>query len=275
VRPDEKMILAELSKRKDVETVMLDVRKLQFRLDANGSGFDVDVALERCINHSRAVHAMKLLESSGIRCVNSYQVGSVCGDKLLTSVALHEASVFQPEFRVAFTESTALDAMEEMGYPVVLKPAVGSWGRLLSKVNDRDAAESLLEHKSILGTYHHSIFYIQKYVPKPDRDIRSFVVGDECIAAIYRSSKHWITNTARGAVAENCPVTDEVREISLAAARAVGGGVVAVDLFETEDGLLANEVNYTMEFRNSVSVTGVNIPERIVDYTVRAARGEV
>jgi [lysine-biosynthesis-protein LysW]--L-2-aminoadipate ligase len=167
-----------------------------------------------------------------------------------------------------------MNAIEEMGYPVVLKPAVGSWGRLLSKVNDRDAAESLLEHKTVLGSYHHSIFYIQKYIEKQGRDIRSFVVGDECIAAIYRTSEHWITNTARGGVATNCPVTDEISTLSLKSANAVGGGIVAIDLFETGKGLLVNEVNYTMEFKNSITTTGVNIPEKIVDYVLKVARGE-
>jgi [lysine-biosynthesis-protein LysW]--L-2-aminoadipate ligase len=151
----------------------------------------------------------------------------------------------------------------------VLKPAVGSWGRLLARVNDRHAAEALLEHKEILGSYHHSTFYIQEYVEKPDRDVRAFVVGDETICAIHRHSAHWITNTARGARTSNCPVTDELHDICLRAARSVGGGVLAIDLFETPTGYLVNEVNYTMEFRNSVGVTGVPIHERIVDYTLR------
>ena len=154
----------------------------------------------------------------------------------------------------------------------MLKPAVGSWGRLLSRINDRQAAETVLEHKAILGSYHHSIFFAQKYVEKGGRDIRSFVVGDECIAAVYRTSDHWITNTARGATTSNCPVTAELAELSLRAAEAVGGGVLAVDLFETPEGLLVNEVNYTMEFRNSVGVTGVDIPERIVSYLLSADR---
>jgi len=152
---------------------------------------------------------------------------------------------------------------------VVLKPAVGSWGRLLAKVNDRDAAEALLEHKVTLGSFHHGAFYVQEYVEKGGRDIRSFVVGDETICAIYRASKHWITNTARGGAASNCPVTPEIDEISRAAARAVGGGVVAIDLFESDRGILVNEVNYTMEFRNSIDATGVNIPARIVDYVIQ------
>jgi len=156
----------------------------------------------------------------------------------------------------------------------VLKPAVGSWGRLLAKISDRDAAEALLEHKDTLGSYQHAIFYIQEYVDKPSRDIRSFVVGDETICAIYRESSHWITNTARGGKARNCPVTPEIDRLSRAAARAVGGGVLAIDLLEHPDGMVVSEVNYTMEFRNSIDTTGVDIPGRIIDYVLRVGELE-
>ena len=162
--------------------------------------------------------------------------------------------------------------MDELGYPCVIKPTTGSWGRLISKINDRDAAEAILEHKQILGSYHHSIFYIQEYVEKKGRDIRSFVVGNECIAAIYRHAEHWITNTARGGKTSNCPVDDALHEISVRAANACGGGVVAIDVFETNQGYSINEVNYTMEFRNSIDVTGVNIPAKIVDYVLEVGR---
>ncbi len=252
---------------------MIDDRSIQFNIGKDK--YDIDVLIERSINHSRALHAMRLFESAGVKCVNSYDVATICGDKLLTSVALADAKVPQPEVRVAFTEETALTAIEEMGYPVVLKPAVGSWGRLLSKVNDRDAAESILEHKTVLGSYHHSIFYIQKYVEKKGRDIRSFVIGDECIAAIYRSSPHWITNTARGGKAEKCEVTDEIFKISVDAAKAVGGGVVAIDIFESDNGLMINEVNYTMEFKNSIDITGVNIPGCIADYVIKTGKEQI
>ncbi len=274
LRPEEKFLMKEIRSRSGVELELIDVRDLSFNLGKDT--FDFDVVLERCINHSRALYAIKLYESAGVRCLNNYNVALVCGDKLLTSDALAAHNVPQPEVRIAFTEESTLKTIEEMGYPVVMKPAVGSWGRLLSKINDRDAAESLLEHKTVLGSYHHSIFYVQQYIDKvKGRDIRSFVVGDECIAAIYRTSKHWITNTARGAEASNCPVTDEIRDLSLRAAKAVGGGIVAVDLLETKDGFLVNEVNYTMEFRNSIHTTRVNIPKLIIDYTLKVARGEV
>lgn len=272
VRPEEKLLIREFRQRPGVDLRMIDDRKLSFNLGRDR--FDLHVLLERCINHSRALHGLRLFESAGVRCVNSSLVAGVCGDKILTSVQLREHGVPQPEVRIAFTEQSTLEAIEEMGYPVVLKPAVGSWGRLLAKVNDRDAAESILEHKAILGTYHHSIFYIQQYVEKSGRDIRSFVIGDECVAAIYRYSGHWITNTARGGRAENCPVTDELRDLSVRAAKAVGGGIVAADLFETPEGLLVNEVNYTMEFRNSIDTTGVNIPGLIVEHVLAAAREE-
>jgi [lysine-biosynthesis-protein LysW]--L-2-aminoadipate ligase len=176
---------------------------------------------------------------------------------------------------MAFTPESALRAIETLGYPVVLKPAIGSWGRLLAKISDRDAAEALLEHKETLGSYQHAIFYIQEYVDKPARDIRSFVVGDETIGAIYRESDHWITNTARGGRARNCPITPELDQLSLAAARAVGGGVLAIDILEHADGLLVSEVNYTMEFRNSIETTGVDIPGRIVDFVVAVGRAAI
>jgi [lysine-biosynthesis-protein LysW]--L-2-aminoadipate ligase len=234
----------------------------------------VDVVLERCIQHGTALYALSILDAWCIPTVNSYETAEVCGNKLLTTMRLVRAKVPAPNTRIAFTPEAALDAAEQLGYPVVMKPLIGSWGRLVSKVNDREAAEAIVEHKDVLGNYLHSIYYVQEYVAKPGRDIRAFVVGDETICAIYRYSDHWITNTARGGRAENCPVTPELNELSVRAARAVGGGVVAIDLLERDGDLLVNEVNYTMEFRNSIDTTGVNIPAKVIDYVLEVAAGE-
>ena len=269
IRKEEKLLFDEF-RRQDLPFDRIDDRELI--LDLHHRQWDYDVILERCINHSRALHTLKYFNDCSVKTVNTYEVASTCGDKLLTTLALIRDGVPTPRVSVAHTPESALQAIEQLGYPVVLKPAVGSWGRLLSKVNDRDAAEAILEHKQTLGSYHHSIFYIQEYVDKRGRDIRSFVVGDETICAIYRTSTHWITNTARGGIATNCPVTPELNEISVRAAKAVGGGVVAIDLFETPDGLTVNEVNYTMEFRNSIDTTGVNIPAKVVDYIREVGR---
>jgi [lysine-biosynthesis-protein LysW]--L-2-aminoadipate ligase len=270
VRVEEKLLLAELESR-GVETKIIDDRELVLAVE-HRPDLDVDVILERCIQHGTALYALSVFDAWGVPTVNRYEVAEICGNKLLTTMRLIRDGVPSPRTRVAFTPESALAAIEELGYPVVLKPLIGSWGRLVSKANDREAAEAIVEHKDVLGNYLHSIYYIQEYIQKPGRDIRAFVVGDQTIAAIYRASPHWITNTARGGQASNCPVTPELDALCVGAARAVGGGVVAVDLLEAPEGLLVNEVNYTMEFRNSIDTTGVNIPAKIVDYVLEVAR---
>lgn len=266
IRAEEKLLFDGFARR-GVAIEKIDDRELVFELTAQPRHYDV--VLERCLHHSRALYSLRILNQWGVPTVNSYEVAMTCGDKINTTTALIAAGVPSPRTLIAFTPESALEAIERLGYPVVLKPAVGSWGRLLAKISDRDAAEALLEHKDTLGSYQHAIFYIQEYVDKPARDIRSFVVGDETICAIYRESSHWITNTARGGQARNCPVTAEIDRLSRAAARAVGGGVLAIDLLEHPDGMVVSEVNYTMEFRNSIDTTGVDIPGRIVDHVLR------
>lgn len=275
IRAEEKLIVQAFEQR-GITPDMIDVRRTVFDLHEQNRWTSYDAVLERCVSHSRAVAALQILGALGVPCVNNAQVAQICGSKLETSLALINAGVPTPAVKIAFTPNAALDAIEEIGYPAVLKPAVGSWGRLLAKINDREAAEAVLEHKETLGSYHHSIFYVQEYIDKPGADMRTFVIGDETICGITRRSAHWITNTARGGEAENCPITGEIDLLSRAAAQAVGGGIVAVDLLEDEDGrLLVNEVNYTMEFRNSIKPTGVDIAGRIADYVLATGSGEV
>ncbi len=273
IRTEEKLLFEELE-RHDQSYVRVDDRDEIF--DLQQREYPYDVVLERAIQHSRAVSMLKIFNDAGIPTVNSFQTAQICGDKFLTNQAVVHAGLPTPRALLAFTPETALNAIEQLGYPVVLKPVVGSWGRLVSKINDRQAAEAVIEHRTVLGNYQHSLFYIQEYIEKPGRDIRSFVIGDECICAIYRASDHWITNTARGGHASNCPVTPELADLSVRAAQSVGGGMVSVDILETQDGqLLINEINYTMEFRNSIDVTGVNIPGRMIEYVLAVGRGEV
>jgi [lysine-biosynthesis-protein LysW]--L-2-aminoadipate ligase len=229
--------------------------------------------LIRCLSHSRAYYVTRWLEQVGVPAVSSHHVVATCGDKMLTSAALQAAGVPIPRTVIAFTPEAAVAAIEGMGYPAVLKPLAGSWGRLLARVNDRDAAEAILEHKTTLGGYVHGVFYIQEYVDKPGRDIRTMVVGDQVVYAIYRRSDHWITNTARGGKAELCPLRPEIAHLSLAAARAVGGGIVAVDLLETADGqLLVNEVNHTPEFHGAAQATDADVAGKMVAYVLEKAR---
>jgi [lysine-biosynthesis-protein LysW]--L-2-aminoadipate ligase len=267
IRLEEKWLL-EAARERDLEVIKIKDDDIHFGLyENNGQNWqDLDVVLERCISHSRAFYSLKFFEQYGIPTVNRFEVCRMCGDKALTSLALASNSIPTPKTTIVFSREAAIDVIEKQGYPVVLKPVVGSWGRLMAKIENREMAESILEHKSVLGNYLHSIFYIQEYIEKPQRDIRTFVLGDEVIAGIYRNSEHWITNTAQGAKVSNCPITDELADLSIRAAQAVGGGALAIDIMEVEGGFTVNEVNYTMEFKNSVEPTGVDIPGKYIDY---------
>lgn len=270
MRVEEKLILQALRKR-GVTCDKVDVREVTFDLALSPLP-KYDVVLVRCLSHSQATYATRLLEMYGTRTVNAHRVIATCGDKIMTTLALQACGIPTPRAYVAMSEEAALEAVETLGYPAVLKPPIGSWGRLMAKVNDRQAAEAVIEHKKFLDGPQETPFYIQEYVDKPGRDIRTMVVGEEVIYAVYRNSSHWITNTARDGVARQAPLTGEIESLSLAAARAVGGGIVAVDLLERPDGsLLVNEVNHTPEFHGAMEAVNVDIAGRIADYVVRVA----
>jgi [lysine-biosynthesis-protein LysW]--L-2-aminoadipate ligase len=272
-RVEEKLITEALDAR-GVTYERFDPREISFELGASGpSGYDA--FLVRCLSHTEAYYATRWLEGLGIPTVSPHRTVATCGDKYLTSAALQEVGIPIPRTRLALSPEAALETIEEMGYPVVLKPLFGSWGRLLARVNDRDAAEALLEHKSTLGGYLHNVIYIQEYVNKPGRDIRAMVAGSEVVYAIYRQSEHWITNTARGGEPLPCPITDELAALATAAASAVGGGIVAVDLMEDAEGhLLVNEVNHTPEFHGARLAANVDIADRIVSYLLTVAEAK-
>ncbi len=269
IRVEEKLLLAEL-KSQGAEVEPLDVRSGKWSLDHPDPWKRFDVIFDRCLSHSQSLTIATILDAWGIPCINRSEVNRICGDKIEMSAVLQKHGIQQIPAHVAVSPESALELIESIGYPCVLKPAVGSWGRLLAKVNDRDSAEAILEHKSTLGSVGHSLFYIQPFIEKGGEDIRTFVIGDETICGILRKSEHWITNTARGATAAKCEITPEIDQLSVAAAKAVGGGMLAVDLFRTKDGkLLVNEINSSMEFRNSSEPTGVNIAERMIEFVLQ------
>lgn len=276
VRVEEKLLVEALRQR-NIEFDVIDDGELLFDLATPGATWRTyDAVLCRSVSQSRGLAVLHVLEHWGIPVFNSAAVTATCNDKLITTLALLKAGVPTPRTLLAFDAEHAVQGIEQLGYPAVLKPVTGSWGRLLARVNDRDAAEAVLEHQETLGSYQHHTHYIQEYIAKPQRDIRAFVVGGRTICAIYRTSAHWVTNTARGAVTSNCPVTADLDDLCVRAAQAVGGGILAVDILEDEErGFLVNEVNATMEFRNSIAPTGVDIPHAMLDYVLSQVREEV
>lgn len=228
-----------------------------------------DVVLQRCVSYFRNIHSTAALESAGHRVINPFFCAWTCGNKLFGSLALVKHGVPTPKTVLAMSEGSALSAIEKMGYPAVLKPVVGSWGRLSALMNDSDAARAVVEDREHMFPLY-QIYYVQEFVKRPPRDIRTFVIGDRTVAAIYRYSggSDWRTNTARGGRAEKCKVTQELDELSVRAAKAVGGEFVGVDIMEGRDGLLVHEVNNTTEFKNTVPATGIDIPGMIIDLLI-------
>ncbi len=276
IRVEEKLLIEALRQRA-IAFDIIDDGELLFDLsNPDGRWREYDAVLYRSVSQSRGLAVLHILEHWGVPVYNPAAVTETCNDKLLTTLALLRAGIPTPRTLLAFEPQVTVRAMEMLGYPVVLKPTTGSWGRLLARINDRDAAEAVLEHQETLGSYQHHIHYVQEHITKPQRDIRAFVVGERTICAIYRTSEHWVTNTARGAVASNCPVTPELDNLCVRAAQAVGGGILAIDVFEDpQRGLLVNEINATMEFRNSIAPTGVDIPNLMLDYVLSNVREEV
>ena len=276
IRNDEKMLMDAAAQR-GVELVPIDDRELVLPVhQAPKELLGYDAFLERGISYWTSHYVTMALEQYGMPCVNPHRVLVNCGDKALTSLLLARHGVPTPRTFLAFEEASSMRAIESAGYPAVLKPVVGSWGRLIARANDKETAGALLEHKRVLGGPQHGITYAQEFVEKPGRDIRAFWVGDRVIAAIYRTNdQHFITNTAQGGRASNCPVSEDIQRICEKAARAVGGGVLAMDIMESANGLVCHEVNHTMEFKNSVAPTGVDIPGKIIEFVVDVAKGRI
>ncbi|MFP4625439.1 MAG: lysine biosynthesis protein LysX [Natronomonas sp.] len=279
IRRDEKLLLEELRGRGH-DVTKIDVRKEQFGIFEPPEPFEgVDIVVDRCLATSRSRYTTRFVDSYGIPVVNSPETAAVCADKARNSLVLAEAGVPTPDTKVAFTKESALEAVEEFGYPCVLKPVVGSWGRLMAKLDSRDAAEAVLEHKETLGHYEHKVFYIQEFVEKPGRDMRIVTTDGVPIAAMARSSDHWLTNAARGAETEEIEITPKMRDLAARASDAVGGGLLGVDLMEVggaESGeFTVHEVNHTVEFKALNEVTDVDVPAAVVDWLESKAQMEV
>lgn len=269
IREEEKLI-ATAAHDLGIELSVLDAREILYH--PTGWQDRCDVTLERCVSTTIGMQAILFFESLGIPVVNSYAVAERCENKFWTSLLLIQHGIPTPPFALTFSLEQAKQAVEFLGgYPVVIKPLSGSWGRLLAKANDVDALEGIFEQKHILGSPQQKALYLQKFVDKGGKDIRATVVGDKVLCAIYRQGEHWITNTARGARVEFRPLDKDLTEICLKAAEAVGGGVLGIDLFETGFGYSVNEINHTPEFKNVQRVTGVDVAREIVNYCQEVA----
>ena len=270
IRLEEKLLI-ESAKKNDINLEMVDCKKLFVDLN-DKKNFDGPV-LQRCVSYYRNLHSTAAIEGQGTKVVNCLNTGIFAGNKLFTHMLLQKAGVPTPDATVAFSKDSALEALDKNGFPKIIKPTVGSWGRMVSKINDMDSAEGIIDGREVMYPIH-QVHFLEEFVERPPRDIRVIVIGDNVAAGIYRNSGdgNWKTNTHLGGSAETCEITNEIEDICIKAKDAVYGDIVGIDLMESnEKGMVVHEINNTTEFRNVVRVTGVDIPKLMLEYVKELA----
>jgi len=271
IRWEEKALL-DAGKKKGTDIKMVDCKNLFFKLDKTREKFDT--VLQRCVSYYRSLHSTAALEGKGVNVINSLDTSIFAGNKLFTHMLLLKHGIPTPFSTVAFSEEAALEALENTGYPMVLKPTVGSWGRMIALLKDRDSAEGIMESREKMYPIY-QVYYLEELVNRPPRDIRAIMIGDKVVAAIYRYSGdgQWKTNMALGGRAEICKITKELEDICIKAKDVVKGQIVGIDLMESkEKGLVVHEVNNTTEYKNTVRVTGVDIPALMIEYAMKTRK---
>ena len=270
IRLEEKLLI-ESAKKNDINLEMVDCKKLFVDLNDN-KNFDGPV-LQRCVSYYRNLHSTAAIEGQGTKVVNCLNTGIFAGNKLFTHMLLQKAGVPTPDATVAFSKDSALEALDKNGFPKIIKPTVGSWGRMVSKINDMDSAEGIIDGREAMYPIH-QVHFLEEFVERPPRDIRVIVIGDNVAAGIYRNSGdgNWKTNTHLGGSAETCEITNEIEDICIKAKDAVYGDIVGIDLMESnEKGMVVHEIKNTTEFLNVVRVTGVDIPKLMLEYVKELA----
>ena len=274
LRTEEKMLEKEASDLGH-DAVMLDAKTTQVNTDSKRKDFDFgDVVLERCVSYFRGLHFTASLEFMDVPVLNKFQVANQCGNKMFMTLLLKKYNVPTPKTYFSFSSESASENIEKVGYPLVIKPVIGSWGRGVMQLKDKDTADALFEIRDITDSPHDRIFYLQELVKRPPRDIRVITIGDEPIAAMYRkSSGGFKTNIALGADPELCEITKEIEEISTKASKAMGGGILGIDIMEDEKrGLVVHEVNNTVEFKGLSRVSRRNIPKEMIEFALNYVR---
>ena len=270
LRTEEKL-LQKNAEELGYETSMIDAKITSFDTDSKPENFEFgDVVLERCVSYYRGLHFTACLEFMDIPVINKFDVANTCGNKMITSMLLKKNNIPTPKTYFSFSAEAALENFENIGYPLVIKPIIGSWGRSVMPIKDKDTAEAVIENRQVTDGPQDRIYYLQEMIDRPPRDIRVITVGDQAVSAMYRkSSGGFKTNIALGANPELCEITKEIEDLCEKTSKAVGGGILGIDLMEDKKrGLVVHEVNNTVEFKGLVKVSKKNIPKEMIDYAV-------
>ncbi len=274
LRAEEKMLKKEASDLGH-DAVMLDAKITQINTDSKKEEYDLgNVVLERCVSYFRGLHFTASLEFLDIPVLNKFEVANICGNKMFMTLLLKKNNIPTPKTYFSFSSESAAENLEKVGFPLVIKPVIGSWGRGVMPLKDKDTMEAVFEIRDITDSPHDRIYYLQELIKRPPRDIRVITIGDEPIAAMYRkSSGGFKTNIALGADPELCEITKEMEDMAVKASKAMGGGILGIDMMEDDQkGLVVHEVNNTVEFKGLARVSKRNIPKEMVEFALNYVR---
>jgi glutamate--LysW ligase ArgX len=262
-RVEEKLIVEEL-RDKLGDPVLIDTRNEPIPLEAP---FSLDAVVVRTISMYRGLYVSAVFGANGVFVVNPWETIIVSGDKILAYARLTEKKVPVPATVIAASKEAALRAAREKGFPIILKSPIGSWGRLVSKTRSEEELRVIVEHREALPCSQQKTMIIQDYVDTGAKDIRCIVIGDELLGCIERiaSKGEWRSNVALGAKTRPRSTDPELEDIALRAAEAVKGFFVSIDIFETGNGYLVNEVNATPEFKGFMRATGLNPARKLAE----------
>ncbi len=234
-----------------------------------------DIAVGRCISYFRGLYFTACLEFLGVQVINKSDIMNVCGNKLLTSLFLKKHNIATPKTYISFSHDAALEYIEKIGYPLVIKPVIGSWGRGMALLKDKDTVDALIDVRKTRDDPNDRIYYLQEFVKRPPRDIRVITAGENILAAMYRKSagNNLRTNIARGASPELCKVTNDIEDICTKTSKVMGKCILGIDIMEDEKkGLVVHEINNTVEFSGLMTVTNTNIPKEIIKFVLNLTR---
>lgn len=205
---------------------------------------------------------LQALSRAGVQVINPPRSLEVAIDKWLTQHRLHLADVLTPATVVCQTRDAALEAFEQLGGDVLIKPLFGGEGRGILRIQDVDMAWRACGTLQQLG----QVMYLQQFLDHVGYDIRVLFVGSKMFSVrrIARAGA-WRTNLSQGSRAEPHVLEDHQREVAQRSARAVGGSVLGVDLLPLRDGrLMVLEVNAVPGWKGLAASLDVDIAQKVL-----------
>ena len=238
---------------------MINIYTSPINIEKRNWGIDIALARTASATHFR-IEALKSMEVSGVEVINSSECIRNGGDKYTSLVMLYANGLLTPKTFIVSSFESAVKAISEIGTPVVLKPAFGTYGKGVFRVMNLEKELHLLDELPYP-------YIVQEYIPHKHGDIRVFVVGNEALGAIRRIAPkdEWRTNVSVGATSRPQTLTKKLSKIAVRASKVLGAKYAGVDIIKRENEYIVLEVNTQPDFRGLYSTLGVNPVEKIVN----------